>query len=477
MIHADFDLEIPEQLGRVHFVGIGGAGMNAIARMMHRAGVKVSGSDRSDSSTCQALRDIGIPVEIGHEARYAEDIDTLVVTGALREDNPTYVRARERGILVLHRSQALHWLSRHDRVISVAGAHGKTTSTGMVAHGLRHGGNDVSYVNGAAIVGMGETASAGSADTFVLEADESDKSFLLYNTAVALITNVDPEHLDFYGSRENFMQAFVDFANAATEAVVISADDPGTKEVTEQLTTDRKIITFGQSESADVRLSDLDTSARVSFTVTANGESLPVQLRLFGDYNAYNATGAIAVLLHMGYTLRQAVDALQDFQGVTSRLQFYGRVNGVEVYDDYAHHHNEIKALLGATRTVAGSGRVIAVHRPHLYSRTQLFASEFAEILEAGADHTVVLDLEAAREEFVPGVTGKLVTDKFVDQSKVALIEDWDEACEYIANFSQPGDIVVTMSVGSLYRICPMILAALEKRYGVAAELPPGGGK
>ena len=332
-------------------------------------------------------------------------------------------------------------------------------------------------MNGAAIVGMGETASAGSADTFVLEADESDKSFLLYNTAVALITNVDPEHLDFYGSRENFMQAFVDFANAATEAVVISADDPGAKEVTEQLTTDRKIITFGQSESADVRLSDLDTSARVSFTVTANGESLPVQLRLFGDYNAYNATGAIAVLLHMGYTLRQAVDALQDFQGVTSRLQFYGRVNGVEVYDDYAHHHNEIKALLGATRTVAGSGRVIAVHRPHLYSRTQLFASEFAEILEAGADHTVVLDLEAAREEFVPGVTGKLVTDKFVDQSKVALIEDWDEACEYIANFSQPGDIVVTMSVGSLYRICPMILAALEKRYGVAAELPPGGGK
>ena len=225
MIYPDLELEIPEELGQVHFVGIGGSGMSGIARMMHQAGVRVTGSDRSANYSTDALVELGIPVFIGHDAANVGDADTLVVTGALWTDNPEYQRALARGLPVLHRSQALAWLSRGSRVVSVAGAHGKTTSTGMVVTGLLGLGADPSFVNGGIIESLGVSSGTGADDLFVIEADESDKSFLLYDTAVALVTNVDPEHLDFYGSREAFMQAFVDFMRRAREQIVISVDD------------------------------------------------------------------------------------------------------------------------------------------------------------------------------------------------------------------------------------------------------------
>ena len=265
MIYPDLTMKIPEHLGRVHFVGIGGSGMSGIARMMHQAGVRVTGSDRSANYSTRALQDLGITVAIGHDEKNVSDADTLVVTGALWQDNPEYQFALAHGLPVLHRSQALAWLARGRRVVSVDGAHGKTTSTGMVVTGLQGLGVAPSFVNGGIIESLGVSSGAGSDDLFVIEADESDKSFLLYDTRVALITNVDPEHLDFYGSREAFMQAFVDFAHGASELVVISADDPGAQEVHAALHSAVPIRTFGEHPEADVRLVSIDDSGPVRF--------------------------------------------------------------------------------------------------------------------------------------------------------------------------------------------------------------------
>ncbi|MBL5975164.1 MAG: UDP-N-acetylmuramate--L-alanine ligase [Candidatus Leucobacter sulfamidivorax] len=473
MIYPDLEMEIPETLGRVHFAGIGGSGMSGIARMMHQAGVPVTGSDRSASYSTAALEEIGIPVAIGHDAANLGDADTLVVTGALWQDNPEYVEALRRGLPVLHRSQALAWLARGRRVVSVAGAHGKTTSTGMIVTGLLGLGADPSFVNGGVIESLGTSSGAGADELFVIEADESDKSFLIYDTAIALITNVDPEHLDFYGSRENFMAAFVDFARGARELVVISADDPGALEVLGELRAsdpgldepDRRIRTFGEAEGADVRLVSVDDSGPVRFEVAIADRRFAAQLAVYGRHNAVNAVGALAVLTGLGYEPEAALAAIAGFGGTKRRFEFHAEVGGVRVYDDYAHHPTEVAALLDSARAVVGEGRLIAIHQPHLYSRTRLFHRQFAEVLETGADHTVVLAVDGAREDPVEGVTGALVADDFADASRVAYIDDWQRAADYLAEIARPGDVMVTMSCGTVYRIIPQVVEALQGRF------------
>lgn len=464
MIYPDLDLEIPDHLGNVHFVGVGGSGMSGIARMMHDAGIVVTGSDRSENANTLALRELGVEVTIGHDAANVGAADTLVVTGALWEDNPEYQRALADGIPVLHRSHALAWLSRGSRVVSVAGAHGKTTSTGMIVTGLLGVGASPSFVNGGVIETLGVSAQAGDEELFVIEADESDKSFLLYETAVALITNVDPEHLDFYGSREAFMQAFVDFAQRATERVVISADDPGACEVRARL-DGVAVTTFGRNPDADVRLISVDVSGPVAFVVEVAGERYSAQLSVLGEHNAVNAVGALAVLVQLGYEPAAALAAIEEFGGTKRRFEFHAEIGGVRVYDDYAHHPTEVEALLASARAIVGEGRLIAIHQPHLFSRTRLFAGEFARALEHGADHTVVLAVDGAREDPVPGVTGALVSERFTDAERVRYIDEWQDAADYLAEIARPGDVMVTMSCGSVYRIIPQVTEALAKRF------------
>ncbi|MFT4233336.1 MAG: UDP-N-acetylmuramate--L-alanine ligase [Leucobacter sp.] len=467
MIYPDLELEIPDELGRVHFVGIGGSGMSGIARMMHAAGATVTGSDRSASYSTEALERIGIPVAIGHDAANVGEADTLVVTGALWQDNPEYQAALAKGLPVLHRSHALAWLARGKRLVAVAGAHGKTTSTGMIVTGLKGLGADPSFVNGGIIESLGVSSGPGSDELLVIEADESDKSFLIYDTAIALITNVDPEHLDFYGSREAFMQAFVDFARGAGEQLVISSDDPGALEVLDALKAGDHppVRTFGFAEDADVRIVSIDVSGPVAFEVEVAGERHGAQLRVYGRHNAINAVGALAVLTGLGYDTADSLRAISEFDGTKRRFEFHAEVGGVRVYDDYAHHHTEVAALLDSARAVVGEGRLIAVHQPHLYSRTRLFHREFAEVLEAGADHTVVLAVDGAREDPVEGVTGALVADDFADPSRVAYLPDWQDAADYLAGIARPGDVMVTMSCGTVYRIIPQIVAALRARF------------
>ncbi|GGH40383.1 UDP-N-acetylmuramate--L-alanine ligase [Microbacterium album] len=464
MIRPDLSTPIPSRIGAAHFIGIGGSGMSGLARMFLAAGVKVSGSDRADSQNLRELEALGARVHVGHDAENLGDADTVVFTGAIWPENPEYLRARERGLPVIHRSQALHWLIGGRRLVAVAGAHGKTTSTGMIVTGLRGLGADPSFVNGGVIAGLGVSSGTGSDDVFVIEADESDGSFLLYDTSIALITNVDADHLDHYGSHEAFDAAFVRFADAAREAVVISADDAGARRVSAAL-RHGNVVTFGESEDADVRLTDVVTDGPVSFALTHRGTTARARLAVPGVHNAVNAAGAVAVLVALGHALEPALEAVASgFAGTVRRFELHGTERGVRVYDDYAHHPTEVAAALSAARTVVGAGRIIAVHQPHTYSRTQLMAGEFARVLEELADHTVVLDVYGAREDPIPGVTGELVSTAFRDPDRVHFVADWQAAAEHTAAVAREGDYVITLGCGNVYQIIPQVLGALREQ-------------
>ena len=461
MIKPDLSMPLPDELGAVHFVGIGGSGMSGIARLFLASGHPVSGSDRTENHNTEELRALGATVSIGHDAGNVGAADALVYTGALWPDNPEYLEAVSRGIPVLHRSQALAWLINRKRLVAVAGAHGKTTSTGMIISAMLELGADPSFVNGGIIQSLGVSSSFGSGDLFVVEADESDGSFLLYDTAVALVTNVDADHLDHYGDHDAFDAAFVEFASRASELVVISSDDPGAVRVTRALSHPR-IVTFGEDAAADVRLHSVVTEGPVSFTVSWRGVDYSTTLRVPGHHNAVNAAGAFAVLVNLGFDARATLDALATFGGTERRFELRGTVRGVNVYDDYSHHPTEVAVALRGARSVVGEGRVIAIHQPHLYSRTQAMAGEFASTYEELADHTIVLDVFGAREDPVPGVTGALVSERFADQANVDYLPDWQQAADRAAAIARPGDIIMTLSCGDVYRIVPQVLASLE---------------
>jgi UDP-N-acetylmuramate--alanine ligase len=460
MIKPDFTQAVPDQLGTVHFIGIGGSGMSGIARILIGMGHVVTGSDLRDSSNVAALRELGAKIYIGHDRSHLGDPDTVVVTSALWPTNPEYLLAKERGIPVIHRSQALAKLASSKRLIAVAGAHGKTTSTGMVITALMSMGQDPSFVNGGVINSVGQSSSSGAGELFVIEADESDGSFLLYDTAISLITNVDPDHLDHYGSIEAFHKVFADFANRSRELVVISSDDHGAKEVAKLIT--KPMITFGEAKEATVRVQNIKEDARVSFELVYKEEKSSAKLILAGRHNALNAAGAVATLVSLGFDFQASVIEVAKFEGTERRFELHGQERGVSVYDDFAHHPTEVQAALNGARAVVGSGKLITVFQPHLYSRTRLFAKEFAQVL-AESDEVVLLDIYAAREDPEPGVTGELILNNFSDQSKIHYAPNWEEASAKAASLADSGDFIVTMGCGDVYRMVPQLLQALKK--------------
>lgn len=462
MIAPDMTLEIPSNLGKVHFVGIGGSGMSGIAHMFLDRGINVSGSDREESPYLPPFRERGVEIHVGHAAGNIADADTLVVTSALWPDNPEYLLAKERGLTILHRSQALHYLSRDDRVITIAGAHGKTTSTGMIVTMMRGLGADPSFVNGGVIQSLKTSSAIGSGPEFVLEADESDGSFLLYNTAVALITNVDADHLDHFGSQGRFEDAFVDFAMGASEFLVASGDGEQIRSVLARLKGKKEVVTFGEAGDVDMRVDNIDATDHVTFDVHWQGRVYPARINVPGRHHAVNATGSLAVMVSLGYSLELAIAALESFGGTKRRFELMGIRRGVAVYDDYAHNPAEAYAAVAGARTVVGSGRVIAVHQPHLWSRTQQRSGEFAKVYEELADYTIVLAVDGAREDPIEGVSGLLVVDAFSDKGKVTHKPDWQEAADEVARVARQGDIVMTLSCGDVYKIIPQLIKALE---------------
>jgi UDP-N-acetylmuramate--alanine ligase len=461
LIKPDFSQELPQDFGTVHFIGIGGSGMSGIARMFLALGHKVTGSDVRDSDNVSALRDLGAQIFIGHDAAHLGNPDTVVVTSALWPTNPEYVLAKELGIPVLHRSMALEYLTRKKTLIAIAGAHGKTTSTGMVVTALKVLGQHPSFVNGGVIEAYQASSGWGESEYFVIEADESDGSFLHYDTAVALITNVDADHLDHYGSLEAFEGEFVKFAQEASDFVAISSDDPGAIRVAQRL-VGKRTLSFGMATHADVRLTKVDASgARVSFDITFEGKTHSAELLIPGEHNAINAAGAFAVLVGLGFEAAESIAAVASFAGTGRRFELHGKVRDVSVYDDFAHHPTEVVAALKAARAVAGEGKLITVFQPHLYSRTRLMHKEFADALNA-SDQVIVLDIYAAREDPEPGVTGALISDDFADQNKVHYVPNWDDVPAVAARLAGEGDFIITMGCGDIYRMAPQLLAALE---------------
>lgn len=461
MIKSDFRHDIPADPGTVHFVGIGGAGMSGIARLFVDAGLTVTGSDSRESDAVLALRALGVSVQIGHSATHLGDASTVVVTGAISENNPEYREALGRGLPTVHRAKALAWLTRGRRLVAVAGAHGKTTSTAMVVTALRSLNVDAGFVNGGVIRSLNVSASSGDDDIFVVEADESDGSFLLYDTAIALITNVDPDHLDFFGSEEKFLDAFVDFARGASEAVVISSDDEGARTITPRLDPAR-VTTFGQHPDSDIRVHSVHLGENPTFTLAWNGSDFPVSLTVPGLHNVLNAAGAFGVLVRLGFDPRASLDAIAGFGGTERRFEFRGEVAGVRIFDDFAHHPTEVAAALAGARAVVGAGRVIPIFQPHLFSRTRMLAHEFASVLESLADFTVLVPIYAARQDPEPGVTSQLIADRFSDSRGVISIDDWDEAAGFAAALARPGDILMPMGGGDIAGIVPALLEALE---------------
>jgi UDP-N-acetylmuramate--alanine ligase len=458
MIKPDFSQPVPENLGVVHFIGIGGSGMSGIARLLIGMGHEVTGSDLRDTDNVKALRALGAVISIGHDEVNLGNPDTVVVTSALWPTNPEYLLARKRQIPIIHRSQALAYLASQKRLIAVAGAHGKTTSTGMVITALIELNQDPSFVNGGVINSVAASAKFGSGELFVIEADESDGSFLHYETSISLITNVDPDHLDHYGSIEAFHKVFADFANNSKEFVVISSDDIGAKQVAKSITS--PMVTFGEAQDADVRVLNILDKPNVEFDLAYKDQTIGAKLVLAGRHNALNAAGAIAVLLGLGFDFKVAVKAVTNFQGTERRFELHGSERGVCVYDDFAHHPTEVAAALSGARAVVGSGKIITVFQPHLYSRTRLFAKEFAEVL-AASDEVVLLDIYAAREDPEPGVTGELIYEKFSDKSRIHYVPNWSEAPAVAAALASKGDFVVTMGCGDVYRMVPELLEAL----------------
>jgi UDP-N-acetylmuramate--alanine ligase len=458
------------RLGRVHFVGLGGAGMSGIARIMLARGIAVSGSDAAPSALLDELTTLGASAHIGHTAGNLGGLgagDTLVVSSAIRADNPELTEAGRRGMRVLHRAAALASVMAGRRVIAVAGTHGKTTTTSMLTTVLRECGADPSYVIGGILTETGLGAEDGTGMDFVAEADESDGSFLLLAPDVAVITNVEADHLDNYASLADIEAAFTTFGGRVSGMVLTCADDPGAERVAARLDPAR-VRRYGESLLADYRLSEVRSQGMsVGFTVSADhgpfGEILSrMTVAVPGHHNALNATAAFAAAVELGFAPPRVAAALAGYRGARRRMELKGEAGGVLVLDSYAHHPTELAADLRAARDIADGGQVIAIFQPHLFSRTRIFAAEFGAALGL-ADQAIVLDVYAAREDPEPGVTGRLVVDQ-VPGGQARFVPDRAQVAEVVGALAAPGDVVLTMGAGDVTKLGPQLVEILRGR-------------
>jgi UDP-N-acetylmuramate--L-alanine ligase len=489
------------ELGRVHFVGIGGAGMSGIARIMLARGTEVSGSDSGASAALTQLEGLGARVHVGHATSQVGDADTLVVSSAIRADNPELAEAGRRGVRVLHRAAALASLMFGRRVIAVTGTHGKTTTTSMITTVLLETGARPAYAIGGVLAATGTGAADGAGQDFVAEADESDGSFLMYAPDVAVVTNIEADHLDNYGTEQAYRASFGKFLEKIKPGglLVTSADDPGTKDLSAHARAlGLAVVTFGESPDADYLVANVATSGMES-SLSIRGErrasadsksagrdsqprsfgriDLDLRLAVPGHHNALNAAAAFAAAVELGIESAQAAGALASYRGAARRLEPKGEAGGVRVLDSYAHHPTELAADLRTAREItgreiaggkgtSGTGRVIAVFQPHLYSRTRIFAAEFGAALGM-ADEAVVLDVYAAREDPEPGVTGKLVADA-VPGGAAHYVPEFADVPKVVAALAAPGDLVLTMGAGDITRMGPLVLAEIAGTAGPA---------
>jgi UDP-N-acetylmuramate--alanine ligase len=451
---------------RVHLVGIGGAGMSGLARLFLARGVAVSGSDLKGSTQLDELRTNGADVAVGHDAANVAGPDAVVVSTAIGPGNPEVDEARRRGVPVLARAQVLAAMMRERRGVAVAGTHGKTTTTSMLAVILERAGLDPTYVVGGDLNESGSNAHSGTGEVFLAEADESDGSFLLLQPEVAVVTNVEEDHLDFYADREEIEAAFTAFCRRAG-LVVACADDPGTVRVVEA--SDATTVWYGESATADVVLEEAVVrkgggTCRIRVEPSPGVEPWAGRLDLPvpGRHHLLNAAGAVAAASRIGIQPATAVAALEGFGGVRRRWEVRGRARGAAFVDDYAHHPTEITATLGAARA-DGADRIVAVFQPHRFSRTSSLWRALGESL-VGADVVVVTDVFGAGERPVPGVTGKLVVDGLVEAApgkRAVYLPRRSDVAPFLAREVRAGDLVLTLGAGDITMVGSETLAIL----------------
>jgi UDP-N-acetylmuramate--alanine ligase len=440
-----------ERLGHVHFVGIGGAGLSAIARIMLARGIAVSGSDGVESPTLASLRALGARVHTGHAAEQLGDADTVVVSTAVREDNPEYAEAVLRGLRVLPRSAALASVMAGRRVVAVAGTHGKTTTTALLTVALEAAGADPTYAIGADLAATGSNAAEGAGELFVAEADESDGAFLHYAPYAAVVTNVEADHLDHWQTEAAYARAFDDFAATVDPAgfLVCCIDDAGAAALAER------------HRAAGGRVVTVSTRAgRADVGPDALGGA---ELWSPGDHYLADALLALAAGRTLGYDDTALVRGIASFTGTRRRMERKGEAGGVRVYDSYAHHPTEIAGDLAAGRALAGAGRLVVAFQPHLVSRTRTLGAAMGMALGA-ADEVVVCDVYLAREDADPEVTGALVADAVpLPPEHVAFVPQLDDVPAALVARAGPGDLVLTLGAGTVTELGPRVLALLAE--------------
>jgi UDP-N-acetylmuramate--alanine ligase len=460
---------------RIHFVGVGGIGMSGIAELLANLGYRVSGSDVVRSAATERLTGLGVEVSIGHRAENVGDVDVVVFTSAARADNPELTAARAQRIPVIPRAELVGELMRLRFGIAVAGAHGKTSTTSMIALVLERAGLDPTALIGGRLSAFGSNARLGRGAYMVAEADESDRSFLKLYPSIAVLTNVDREHMEAYGSFEDLLQAFVEFANKVPfyGSVIACGDDAELMQLRPRLT--RRVVTYGLTRehvdvtAVDVQLGGFGSTSTVVRRHPQAGTPQPLgelRLQVPGRHSVQNALAAVAVGLELDLPFTAIATGLAEFQGAERRFEHHGTVNGIHVVDDYGHHPTEIAVVLAAARA-ARPARVIVAFQPHRYTRTRDLMREFGLAL-AGADEVVLTDIYAASEDPLPGVTIEALAAS-VNTSRATparVVRSVDDVPVALAEMARPGDLVVTMGAGSIGAVAARLVAELERRHG-----------
>ena len=457
------NLSLPELIGkRVHFIGIGGAGMSGLARIALSHGVKVSGSDAKDSNVVTALKALGAHVEVGHQSQNIDGADLVVFSTAISESNPERKRAIELGIPLIARATALALLMSESKSIAVAGTHGKTTTSSMLTVALQATGADPSFAIGGTITASGSNAHRGTGDFFVAEADESDGSFIAYHPYGAIITNIEHDHVDYFEDESAVFEVFTEFvATIASDGFLVYCnDDKGSRKLGSSVTSTRT-FTYGTSPDSDlvldqITLLPLGSSARAIWHGKVIGT---LELSVPGHHNLLNAAAALAAGIILEQIPSEMIDGLATFKGAGRRFEMKGTVNGIRVIDDYGHHPTEIEVTLTAARRFAGDGKLIVLFQPHRYSRTKAFIDQFARTLDI-ADEVIVLEIYAASEKPIAGISSEAIVEKM---QHGRFIPNFMDAVDAVVATARPGDVVITLGAGDVSSLAPIIVQALAK--------------
>ena len=449
---------------RLHFIGIGGAGMSGLARIALSHGITVTGSDAKDSTVLSALQALGAEVHAAHRGEQVDGADFVVFSTAISATNVELIRARELNLPILTRAQALATLMSDSRSVAVAGTHGKTTTSSMLTVALQACGLDPSFAIGGTLTSSGSNAHRGTGDLFIAEADESDGSFIEYHPNAAIVTNVEHDHVDFFATAADVTKAFSEFADSISRDgfLVYCADDAGSSRLATTV-TEMKTISYGTTEGSDlfidsVNLLPMGSTSRVIW----NGRTIgTMSLQVPGLHNVLNAGAALAMALALGAPAAEALNGLASFHGTGRRFELKATVHGIRVIDDYGHHPTEIDVTLTAAKRYAGDGRVLVVFQPHRYSRTQAFMNEFARALSI-ADEVVLLEIYAASEAPITGVTSETIA---VQMEHGRFIPNFLEASDWVIDNAKPGDVIITLGAGDVNSLAPIISDGLARRF------------